>query len=76
MAGPGGQNASRRKFETEDKIALSIGILLASSAAGGIWSTFTSNYYALWNGIALGFCIGAALVMTVLLASMRSHSES
>jgi len=77
MAGPGGRNASRRKSETEDKIALSIGILLAASAAGAIWSTLVSNNYnALWDGIALGFVIGAALVMTALLASMRPHSEA
>ncbi len=77
MAGPGGRNASRRKTETEDKIALSIGILLTATAAGAAWATvvMSSNYYAVWNGAAMGFLLGAALVMTALLASMRSHSE-
>jgi hypothetical protein len=77
MAGPGGRNASRRKTETADKLFLIIGILLTGSVAGGIWATITSsNYNAEGNGIALGFLIGVALVMTALLASMRPHSES
>jgi hypothetical protein len=76
MAGQGGRNASRRETETVNKILLSVGVLFTSSLAGGIWATLvSSNYYALWDGVALGFFLGAALVMTTLLASMRSHSE-
>jgi hypothetical protein len=77
MAGPGGRNASRRETETWNKIWLSVGVLITTSMAGGIWATLvSSNYYALWDGVALGFFLGATLVMTALLASMRPQSGS
>jgi len=76
MAGQGGRNASRRETETVNKLLLSIGVLLSASLAGGIWATLvSSNYYAVWDGVALGFFLGATLVMTTLLASIRSHSS-
>jgi hypothetical protein len=77
MAGPGGRNASRRETEMWNRIWLSVGILFTASFAGAIWATLvSSNYYAFWDGIALGFFLGATLVMTALLASMRSQSET
>jgi hypothetical protein len=77
MVAPGGQNASHRETEAVNKLLLSIGVLFTTSLAGGIWATLvSSNYYAVWDGFALGFLLGAALVMSILLASMGSHSES
>ncbi|OLB70619.1 hypothetical protein AUI06_06090 [archaeon 13_2_20CM_2_52_21] len=77
MAGPAGRNASHRETETENRFWLSFGILFTASFAGGIWATVvSSNYYAFWDGVALGLLVGATLVMTAPLASMRPHSES
>ena len=63
MAGQGGRNASRRETETVNKLLLSIGVLFAASLAGGIWATLvSSNYYAVRDGVASGFFLGAAPV--------------
>ncbi len=76
MAAPGGRNASHRETVAMEKLFLSVGILFASSFAGAIWATLvSSNYFTFWDGVALGFFVGATLVMTALLATMRPHSE-
>lgn len=77
MAATGGRASSNRETVEWTKFFLSIGILFSTSLAGGIWATLvSSNYFAFWDGLALGFFTGATLVMTALLASMRSYSES